>query len=206
MLVSHSHKFIFIKTKKTAGSSIQDYLARFCKSGIVEKYIPGGHRSAESTRRKVGDKIWNDYLKICPVRNPWDLTVSYYFWRRRDRSVFHRIKRFLKGKTPRDPSSKMTFREFIFWMKETRELNVNKAVMSVDNEWPDYFFIRFENIKEDLEALSEKLGVPFYPEKLPHLKQSKRKDKKYQTFYDDETREIVRESFAREVEQFGYQF
>ncbi len=30
MIISHKHKFIFIKTKKTAGTSIEGYLAQFC--------------------------------------------------------------------------------------------------------------------------------------------------------------------------------
>ena len=30
MLISHKHKFIFIKTKKTAGTSLEAYLGKFC--------------------------------------------------------------------------------------------------------------------------------------------------------------------------------
>ena len=30
MIISHKHKFIFIKTRKTAGTSIELFLSRFC--------------------------------------------------------------------------------------------------------------------------------------------------------------------------------
>jgi hypothetical protein len=30
MIISHRHRFIFIKTRKTAGTSIEVYLSRFC--------------------------------------------------------------------------------------------------------------------------------------------------------------------------------
>ena len=36
MIISHKYKFIFIKTQKTAGSSIELYLSRFCgKDDII---------------------------------------------------------------------------------------------------------------------------------------------------------------------------
>lgn len=35
MIISHKHKFIFIKTAKTAGTSIESYLAQFCGENDV---------------------------------------------------------------------------------------------------------------------------------------------------------------------------
>lgn len=206
MLVSHSHKFIFIKSKKTAGSSIQDYLAPYCRKGIVEKYIPGGHRTAESTKRKIGDEIWNSYLKICPVRNPWDILVSWYFWRKRPRSIFVKVKRILKGKDPQNEAYRMTFRDFIIFMRDEREVNINRKIIEVNGDWPDYFFIRYEHLHEDMTALCGKLGIPYNPDKLPMLKVGVRKDKSYRDFYDDETREAVAQAFKKDIERFGYQF
>lgn len=40
MIISHKHNFIFIKTAKTAGSSIEAYLSPFCgESDIVTPFI-----------------------------------------------------------------------------------------------------------------------------------------------------------------------
>lgn len=54
MIISHRHKFIFIKTRKTA--------------------------PAVAVRSWVGEEIWNRYFKFCFERNPWDKTVSDFYW------------------------------------------------------------------------------------------------------------------------------
>ena len=35
MIISHKHKFIFFKTRKTAGTSLQIALSEFCEDGDV---------------------------------------------------------------------------------------------------------------------------------------------------------------------------
>src|SRR6267142_1926583 len=48
MIISHQHKFIFIKTQKTAGTSIEVFLSQQCGPGdIVTPIIPRveGHQS-----------------------------------------------------------------------------------------------------------------------------------------------------------------
>lgn len=206
MLVSHSHKFIFIKSKKTAGSSIQDYLAKYCKNGIIEKYIPGGHRPAQSTRDMIGEEIWNNYLKILPVRNPWDKMVSWYFWRARKRSIFVKIKRILQGRHPENEAHRRTFRDFITWLDSRDKLNLDDPIALVDGKWPDYFFIRYEHLHEDFESLCTQLNISYEPDKMPKKKMGVRKEKGYQDRYDNETKEMIRKAYKEEIEMFSYVF
>ena len=78
MLVSHDYKFIFIKTKKTAGSSLETFLKPFCENGIIGKKLSEKHTSAEAIKDIVGNEVWNNYTKIIPIRNPWDQTCLLY--------------------------------------------------------------------------------------------------------------------------------
>jgi len=109
MLVSHQHKFIYTKTVKTAGSSVESYFEPYCIS--AEEYSqrrPGelhesaqgiigygpdrpadakwyNHMPALAIKRQLGDEIWNNYFKFCVIRNPFDKAVSaYYFFKDRE--------------------------------------------------------------------------------------------------------------------------
>ena len=38
------------------------------------------HIPASAVKRRVGDRVWADYLKVSIVRNPWDIVVSKFYW------------------------------------------------------------------------------------------------------------------------------
>jgi len=69
--------------------------------------------------------------------------------------------------------------------------------------------IRFECINEDLETLSEKLGLPEklsiegFTAKTGHRAQSSRR---YPSYYDSKTRDLVRDICSWEIDHFGYDF
>ncbi len=48
MLVSHSKKFIFLKTMKTAGTSVEIYLERYCVPS--DTYVEQHHRAETAPR------------------------------------------------------------------------------------------------------------------------------------------------------------
>lgn len=103
MIISHSRKFIYIKTPKTAGTSTEQYLSLFCNpdSGdevtlphpqsrfmeVPQKANPDSIKSLPEcapiqdikqylTRRFPERDIWNDYYKFVVIRNPWDFILS----------------------------------------------------------------------------------------------------------------------------------
>lgn len=110
MLISHRNKFIFTKTAKTAGTSIELYFEPYCMpegswspSHARDEYIgdtgiigyrgtnPKGrtwfnHMSARRIRQLVGDDVWNSYYKFSIIRNPFDRLVSAFHHNERRRS------------------------------------------------------------------------------------------------------------------------
>ena len=101
MIISHRHKFIFLKARKVAGTSVEVALAQHCGDGDIvtpvgefnpkwdeEEYDHPGtkrrgygrHSTLIPVRRRLGRKLWDAYFKFAIVRNPWDLVVSQYHW------------------------------------------------------------------------------------------------------------------------------
>src|SRR5437764_6696808 len=102
MLCSHKKKFIYLKTKKTAGTSIEVFFERFCSPPelyvqsrardelITDDGIIGSrgdvassrffnHMRAAKVRELLGNEVWSTYYKFCAIRNPFDKVVSS-FW------------------------------------------------------------------------------------------------------------------------------
>jgi hypothetical protein len=230
MIISHAHRFIFLKTKKTAGTSVELALSQLCGPDDIiapitesdealraagsgprnwrvhgwwqsprplfkRRWLKVGpqdygfynHMPAEEARALLNDdKIWRSYFKFAFDRNPWDRQVSAYHFRYRRR------------KTP------PPFADFLEDGKRAR-LN-NYEIYSLDGEPCVDFLGRFETLEEDFKRVLDKIGIAFEHE-LPRAKAGIRKNgKHYRDYYDDHTRAVVGEWYAREIALLDYAF
>ena len=119
MIVSHRHRFVFLRPRKVAGTSVEVAMSRHC--GDDDIITPMGrhqarwdhdawadlgrprtgyrrHATVEQVRSRLGDDLWKRYLKFSIVRNPWDLVVSQYHWATRKgaigRTTWNTARRF----------------------------------------------------------------------------------------------------------------
>lgn len=209
VLVSHKYKFIYIKNNKVAGSSVESFFGRYClpenasysysdkiatkitKEGIIGSRLQKkkdnwyNHKPAVDIKRDLGDKVFNKYYKFCVVRNPYDKMVSNYFWKK------HQIK------------NKQSFKEFC----QTTDVN-DINVHCINGKSVCDFFIRYENLENDIKNVCLKLGIKdFDISDLPNHKSSFRdKRKHYREYYDEETKKIVFDKHKLEFKMFNYSF
>jgi hypothetical protein len=64
------------------------------------------------------------------------------------------------------------------------------------------FVGRFETLQKDFDSVCRMIGISEIC--LPHKKKSKRRN--YDYYYNDESRHLVSEMYARDIQMFGYTF
>lgn len=212
VLVSHRYKFIYIKTIKTASTTVEDFFQRFClpegeqdmyishhesKQKITDAGIIGSRRSgrkdedkwyshipATEIKKMLGLHAWKTYFKFTVVRNPWDKVVSLYH---------HRF----------GPNPAISFSEFV---DKYIKRSVDWDLYTIKKEPRCNFYIRFENLEEDIERVCQILRIPFNKKRIQHYKLGNKIHNHYRDYYDDKTREIVRKVYQREINFFKYTF
>lgn len=214
MIVSHRHRFIFLKTRKTAGTSVEIALSTVCGPDDVISPIspddetvrrargPGAqnhespplpkkafaHAPAAHVRKLVGPEVWRSYAKISVERNPWDAVVSLYYWINRDAPV------------------PVPFDDFARSPRVGQLAQANAKTYRLRGEVILDHLCRYESLGDDLGEVWTKLGLPGSPE-LPHTKgQSRPAGAGYRDLFTDETAEIVRVQFAHAIRDLGYEF
>lgn len=143
------------------------------------------HATCEDIIKEVGNDIWDNYIKITNIRNPWDLAVSMFHW---------------KSKLN---NSNTNFDDFINQSWVQGDLRGNKKIWSYQGQF-DFEYIRFENLEEDILKVCEKLNIPVTNINLGHYKKMDRKP--YQEYYDEKTKKIIEAVYKKEIEFFNYKF
>jgi hypothetical protein len=205
LIISHKYKFIFIKTRKTAGSSIEVGLSKVCGTeDIVTPLTPAvdGHKprnhhgftnhiKASRIKAKVSAEIWNNYLKFAFERNPFDKVVSWYWWRKKRHGLSDTFDEFIEKCT----NGKYSYR-----------FPVDYDKYAIDGKVVVDFIGRYESLQDDLKQIYQRLGIPF-EDKLTYQKDDSRKDKNdYRTFYNEDTKKLISNMFHREISLLGYEF
>lgn len=163
MLISHQYRFIFIKTRKTAGTSIEVDLSRILgEADVVTPITPPedghvarnyqtprgvfhNHIRARDVRGIVGRKTFNSYFKFCVEREPVDKSVSHFFMRKK--SPVHNRN-----------NGEMTWAEYL----KRRDFPTDH------DKYTDLFgglivdrILRYEDLGNELARVADELGFPF---------------------------------------------
>jgi len=102
VIISHKHKFIFIKTRKTAGSSIEHFLSKYlgsndiCTGSEIDKTprLNAPHKKGHIDYKWIMNNYkdeWSKYYKFAVDRNPWDKMISYFYWHKTDNDSFEQF-------------------------------------------------------------------------------------------------------------------
>ena len=202
MIVSHKHKLIFVRTRKTAGSSLSkliypylgesDTFSGLKLHGINPKKLPhgvGAHASEFYISRRYSE-VWDSYYKFTIERNPWQRAVSLWHWQNYNkpdefsRYPFPKYCRLMGG----------GLSNWRMYANKNNKITVDDVFLYEDlspmfDKLKDCFDI---DIKDQWESTRLKSGIT--------------PNKHYSEYYDYSLRDYISEICQHEIETFGYFF
>ena len=203
VIVLPDHGLIFVKTWKTAGTSIEVFLERVGgDNAIVTPIRPevNGHRPrnhegtpfrnhlpASAIRSALGTGAWADFTSFCVERNPWDQVISTYFFRRAiDRSDL-------------SWDDFVASRDFLCnHVQYTEETDRSRVI--VDH------VLKYESLHDELGELLSAHRIPFAGLTV-RAKGNYRTDRRpYRESYTARQAAIVADEMATEIRLNGYEY
>jgi len=229
MIISHKYKFIFIKTAKTAGSSLEVFLSKVCgPDDVVTTLTPPepGH----IPRNYKG--FFNPFPELFAGR--------FMTWKKalldlRNRIRFHnhlparlircRISNtvwssYFKFCVERNPWDKTLSHYHMVRSTRTDDLSLDaylhKGKFCLNTpiylDWDERTplvdrFIRYENLDKEFAIICSQLGIPFGGKLTEQSKAGLRKDSRnYREVFSPAQAKVIEKAFAHEIELHGYHF
>lgn len=203
MLVSESHRFLFIHVPRTGGTSIQEALEPFSTEASTSRFNKMAskmalrtwnrrhfpvHTALLSASRSLPRGIFQDLFKFAFVRNPWARLASDYAYKMANPG--HRRHRETVG-----------LGGFEAWLNQEagKERSSQLAMLGQDLDFQG----RFESLSEDFGRICERLGLEV---QLGHLNRARPSAWDWRELYDAATRSLVGECWAEEIEELCYVF
>jgi len=229
-MICKEYECIFIHIPKVAGQSIERFfldlvgLTWKSRAPLLLRYNPDPQLGPEALAHltapeyvacgHINQDDFNRYYKFCFVRNPWDRIVSEYNYRRYSKK--YDFKHYLLNCLP-EPGLSDAYRHIMPQYKYIFDDNGNQLV--------DYIG-RYERLQEDFDVVCENLQI--IESKLPKTNPARKhgvealmyslkcmltrqdsyiKSKNHYTdYYDSESKELVYQTYKRDIETFGYAF
>lgn len=229
MIISHKHKFIFLKTEKTAGTSFEIALSSICgPNDIITPISP----KDEAYRRELGFKSAQNY-KIHKQHLSFKKRLkrligqdSYEFYNHMSaeevkRNVHKSVwQSYFKFAFVRNPFDKVV--SGYFWFNQNRtDISLSEYLQSGEAKQmkgPDVYMIgnelavdrlfKFEELEDSIAFLNNKLELDGAL-KLPSKKSKShtRKDKRhYRDILSPIETDLITEQFKAELKRFDYKF
>ena len=175
MIISHKLKVIHIKLRKVAGTSFEIAFSKYCgpddiitelveedektrtslsyigaQNNIMQNEKLISHTPASQIKATFPD-VFNNYLKIAIMRNPYQQVISWYFW------YIHYMKR----------QNSASFKESASRFCENK---IELGLIHIKGKLVVDVILRYEHLIEDIKKLERKIACPGLAETFASIK------------------------------------
>ena len=229
MILSHKYKLIFIKTAKTAGTSIEVFLSKHCgPQDTVTPIVPPieGHqaRNYEGFINPIPEILERPGKFVSALRHTMTSRTKFYN-HMPAREVKNRVPSdiwngYFKFCVERNPWDKVLSHYHMHAAREGGSLSLDEYLAR--GRFPINYFrytdgsgktvivdriVRYEKLLAELGEVFAQLQIPFDGTLDVAAKSEYRADRRpFQQVFSNEQRRIVEKAFAKEIELHGYRF
>ncbi|WP_395372967.1 sulfotransferase family 2 domain-containing protein [Marinicella sp. W31] len=228
MIINHRYKFIFLKTRKTAGTSIEIALSKFCDAhdvitpiteedeqlrkqegflGPQNYHIPFSHYHRQDWKNLIGSpgrKKFHNHAEALFIKE----NISAEIW-----------NNYFKFTFERNPFDKAISRYYWSTRHRNTDISISKylknARVDLLSNWNTYtindeiavdFVGRYETLSDDLQKIKDKINLPENLN-LPQAKGNYRKNRAHYTdVLDSQARSRIEIVCAKEIAAFDYRW
>ncbi|MEX0450735.1 hypothetical protein V6X62_02735 [Spiribacter sp. 218] len=234
MIVSHRYRFIFLKTGKVGGTSLEIALSKYLGGDDIITPIKAQDERVRANHGFPGPRNYvvpfaerNLYEHARVLRNQLGMggKLPRKYWNHMPAASVRKAlgdkiwNSYFKFSVERNPwdqvvsryywdRPKMSFREFVESGRGYRRCNYD--LYSINGLPATDYLICYEKLREGLAEVSDKIGLPenvadIFAE-IRAKGQFRPSGSPYREHFDERTREIVRLQYAREICLLGYDF
>ncbi len=229
MIVNHRYKFIYIKTRKTAGTSLEIALSKYCNQNDIITPILEDDEQIRKEYGYPGPQNYQVpqryYSKIDLLRLKKMGIIKEYYKHANANFIKKNIapevwNSYFKFTFERNPYDKAL--SFYYFEMKSKDLNMNidhflheyahlprlsNWHMYTINDHPVCDFIgRYEQLEKDLDFIQQQLGLPDKIE-MPNAKGGFRTNRDpYQNVISNKGRKRIETVCAKEIYHFGYEW
>ena len=225
MIISHKHKFIFVKTKKTAGTSIEIALSNLCGKNDILTPIADEDES-QRRKNKIHPKNYKIGIHDFKIADLKELIKKGLKYKRRqlysnhstakeiqknlDPKIWNSYFKFCFERNPIDKAisaynyhmkfsnQELSFEHFL----KSNDFYKNFHRYSIDDQIAVDFVGKYETLQDDFDHILRQIGI----EKKILLPKSKISNKRREPLISNESKEIIINKCKMEFKHLGYEY
>lgn len=232
MIICHKHKFIFIRTRKAASTSIELYLSRYCNENDV--LTPIDNKDSERNYQPYNySGLFNPFPEL--IAGNGYLIKRTVMDLKRKRKFYHHIPAFVVRSRISDEIWKNYFKFSVErnpWDKTLSHYHyINERQWAGSKTFAQYCeignfcwnhpiytdpksgkvmvdrILKYENLMDELGQVLEMLDIPFAGSLGSFANSEYRRDRRsYREVFSPDQRDLIYNAFKKEIEIHGYEF
>ena len=199
-------KLIFVHVPKTAGGALRLRLEPYAANppetlwNELLRHLPvhqrpdrvrlGLHEPASWIRRKIGNRLWEEWTSFAVIRNPFTRAISYYEYIRQTDS-HHR----------QAVVAKQDFEDFLARARDHHFRQVDKVADRNGRVLVDHL-VKLENLRSGLQRVSEAIGFDLDPGPSRGVNSSKKRPR--EEYLSPRAIDLIRRRSAEDFRVLGY--